>query len=149
MFQNNLHLLQKCYIDITVINNAKKNVICQGGVCNNLQILSYYIIIKQEKTGKKIIKKKKSYLQIKNRLYNSSAEIGKKRFNIEWRLLKCIYMQIMRLLLKTSQAAIKAMNECMEDFYGNPSSLHSVGQRAAEKATSGKNGRGRMLRCRL
>ena len=34
---------------------------------------------------------------------------------------------------KTSQAAIKAMNECMEDFYGNPSSLHSVGQRAAEK----------------
>ena len=34
---------------------------------------------------------------------------------------------------KTSQAAIKAMNECMEDFYGNPSSLNSVGQRAAEK----------------
>ena len=52
MFQNNLHLLQKCYIDITVINNAKKNVICQGGLCNNLQILSYYIIIKQEKTRK-------------------------------------------------------------------------------------------------
>ena len=49
---------------------------------------------------------------------------------------------------KTSQAAIKAMNECMEDFYGNPSSLHSVGQ-SSRKATSGKNGRGRMLRCRL
>ena len=26
---------------------------------------------------------------------------------------------------KTSQAAIKAMNECMEDFYGNPSSIYS------------------------
>ena len=45
---------------------------------------------------------------------------------------------------KTSQAAIKAMNECMEDFYGNPSSLHSVGQRAAEKLLQA-----RMLRCRL
>ena len=60
MFQNNLHLLQKCYIDITVINNAKKNVICQGGLCNNLQILSYYIIIKQEKTGKNNKKRKSS-----------------------------------------------------------------------------------------
>ena len=53
MFQNNLHLLQKCYIDITVINNAKKNVICQGGLCNNLQILSYYNYNKAGKNGKK------------------------------------------------------------------------------------------------
>ena len=45
----------------------KKSVICQGGLCNNLQILSYYIIIKQEKTGKNN-KKEKSYLQLKIRL---------------------------------------------------------------------------------
>lgn len=33
----------------------------------------------------------------------------------------------------TSQAAREAMNDCMENFYGNPSSLHTVGQKAAEK----------------
>ncbi|MBQ9156225.1 MAG: cysteine desulfurase NifS [Eubacterium sp.] len=33
---------------------------------------------------------------------------------------------------KTSPAAIEAMTRCMEDFYGNPSSLHTVGQKAAE-----------------
>ena len=60
MFQNNLHLLQKCYIDITVINNAKKNVICQGG-----------LIIKQEKTGKNNKKRKKVIYKLKIRLYNS------------------------------------------------------------------------------
>ena len=56
---------------ITVINNAKKNVICQGGLCNNLQILSYYIIIKQEKTGKNNKKRKKVIYKLKIRLYNS------------------------------------------------------------------------------
>lgn len=34
---------------------------------------------------------------------------------------------------KMCKAAISAMNECMEEYYGNPSSLHSVGQKAAEK----------------
>ena len=33
---------------------------------------------------------------------------------------------------KTSRAAIAAMTACMEENYGNPSSLHSEGQRAAE-----------------
>ena len=33
----------------------------------------------------------------------------------------------------TSAAAREAMNDCMENFYGNPSSLHTVGQKAAEK----------------
>ena len=31
----------------------------------------------------------------------------------------------------TSPAAREAMNDCMENFYGNPSSLHTVGQKAA------------------
>ena len=33
---------------------------------------------------------------------------------------------------KTSPAAAEAMVRCMEETYGNPSSLHSVGQKAAE-----------------
>ena len=33
---------------------------------------------------------------------------------------------------KTSEAALKAMNDCAENFYGNPSSLHTLGQRAKE-----------------
>ena len=33
---------------------------------------------------------------------------------------------------KTSPAAAAAMMKCMEESYGNPSSLHSVGQKAAE-----------------
>ena len=33
---------------------------------------------------------------------------------------------------KTSPAAQKAMLECMEQFWGNPSSLHTPGQKAAE-----------------
>ena len=33
---------------------------------------------------------------------------------------------------KTSPAAAAAMVKCMEETYGNPSSLHSVGQKAAE-----------------
>jgi cysteine desulfurase len=34
---------------------------------------------------------------------------------------------------KTSEAAIEAMNECARTFWGNPSSLHTPGQKAAEK----------------
>ena len=33
---------------------------------------------------------------------------------------------------KPCEAAIKAMTDCLRDLYGNPSSLHSEGQRAAE-----------------
>ena len=33
---------------------------------------------------------------------------------------------------KMSKAAIEAMVPCFEKFYGNPSSLHSVGQEAKE-----------------
>ncbi len=33
---------------------------------------------------------------------------------------------------KISPAAMEAMTKCMEEAYGNPSSLHSVGQKAAE-----------------
>ena len=33
---------------------------------------------------------------------------------------------------KISPAAMAAMTKCMEEAYGNPSSLHSVGQKAAE-----------------
>ena len=33
---------------------------------------------------------------------------------------------------KTSQSAIDAMVKTMTDVYGNPSSLHSVGQKAKE-----------------
>ena len=32
-----------------------------------------------------------------------------------------------------SAVALAAMKPCLEEFYGNPSSLHSVGQRAKEK----------------
>ena len=34
---------------------------------------------------------------------------------------------------KMSDTAIRVMTECMENFYGNPSSLYSIGQRAKEK----------------
>ena len=33
---------------------------------------------------------------------------------------------------KMSRAAIQAELACMEETYGNPSSLHSIGQKAAE-----------------
>ena len=33
---------------------------------------------------------------------------------------------------KIHPAALEAMTKCMEEAYGNPSSLHSVGQKAAE-----------------
>ena len=34
---------------------------------------------------------------------------------------------------KMSDAAIEAVPECMKNYYGNPSSLYSLGQRAKEK----------------
>ncbi len=34
---------------------------------------------------------------------------------------------------KMCKTAISAMNECMKEYYGNPSSLHGLGQKAAEK----------------
>lgn len=34
---------------------------------------------------------------------------------------------------KMSEAAIEAMTDCMRNFYGNPSSLYTIGQRAKEK----------------
>ncbi len=34
---------------------------------------------------------------------------------------------------KMSPAAIKAMTDCMNEFYGNPSSLYTIGQRAKEE----------------
>ena len=33
---------------------------------------------------------------------------------------------------KTSKTAVAAMVDCMEKYWGNPSSLHTVGQEAAE-----------------
>ncbi len=34
---------------------------------------------------------------------------------------------------KMSEAAIEAMTDCMRNWYGNPSSLYTIGQRAKEK----------------
>ena len=34
---------------------------------------------------------------------------------------------------KMSETALRVMTECMEEYYGNPSSLHAEGQRAAAK----------------
>ena len=34
---------------------------------------------------------------------------------------------------KMSAAAIRVMTECMNEYYGNPSSLYRIGQRAKEK----------------
>ena len=39
---------------------------------------------------------------------------------------------------KTSAAAQKAMLDAMEQFWGNPSSLHSPGQQAAEALASAR-----------
>lgn len=38
-----------------------------------------------------------------------------------------------------SDAALNAMLPCFQEFYGNPSSLHSPGQRAAERLTDARN----------
>lgn len=42
----------------------------------------------------------------------------------------CIYTLTMQATTKTSQAAIDAMVDIMNNVYGNPSSLHTVGQKA-------------------
>ncbi len=39
---------------------------------------------------------------------------------------------------RMSQVAIAAMTDCFENYYGNPSSLHSVGQEAKEKLESAR-----------
>lgn len=48
---------------------------------------------------------------------------------------------------KTSKTAIRAMLPYMEEVYGNPSSLHSVGQRAAESLTSAREKIAECLHC--
>ena len=48
---------------------------------------------------------------------------------------------------KMSKAAIEAMVPCFEDFYGNPSSLHSVGQQAKEKLEDARARMAAILGC--
>ena len=48
---------------------------------------------------------------------------------------------------KMSEAAIEAMVPCFEDFYGNPSSLHSVGQQAKEKLEDARARMAAILGC--
>ena len=45
---------------------------------------------------------------------------------------------------KISPVAIAAMTDCFENYYGNPSSLHSVGQEAKEKL---EDARARVAAC--
>jgi cysteine desulfurase len=48
---------------------------------------------------------------------------------------------------KTSRAAVEAMVSCMENLYGNPSSLHSVGQAAAEALDGARQAVAAVLGC--
>ena len=48
---------------------------------------------------------------------------------------------------KMSEAAIKAMIPYMNEIYGNPSSLHSEGQRANEALTNARERIARLLDC--
>ena len=48
---------------------------------------------------------------------------------------------------KMSQTALNAMLPAMEENYGNPSSLHSVGQRAAELLMKSRETVARCLNC--
>ena len=48
---------------------------------------------------------------------------------------------------KTSSAAIDAMLSCMQDIWGNPSSLHSVGQRAKEALEDARTRIAALLGC--
>ena len=48
---------------------------------------------------------------------------------------------------KMSKAAIEAMVPCFEEFYGNPSSLHSVGQQAKEKLEDARARMATLLGC--
>ena len=46
-----------------------------------------------------------------------------------------------------SNAAVAAMLPCFQDFYGNPSSLHTIGQRAAEKLSVARQIFAQRLNC--
>lgn len=46
---------------------------------------------------------------------------------------------------KTSKAVIDTMAECMKNIYGNPSSLHSLGQQAAERLAGDRESIARVL----
>ena len=48
---------------------------------------------------------------------------------------------------KMSRPAIAAMLECMENVYGNPSSLHTTGQRAAEIIATARENMATLLGC--
>ena len=48
---------------------------------------------------------------------------------------------------KMSDTALAAMLPCLQDNYGNPSSLHSVGQRAAEALQGARETVARCLGC--
>lgn len=48
---------------------------------------------------------------------------------------------------KMSEAAIKAMIPYMNEVYGNPSSIHSEGQRANEALTNARERIARILGC--
>ena len=48
---------------------------------------------------------------------------------------------------KMSKTAIEAMVPCFEEFYGNPSSLHSVGQQAKEKLEDARARMAALLGC--
>ena len=39
---------------------------------------------------------------------------------------------------RMSDTAIRVMTECMSEVYGNPSSLHTIGQRAAEQLSKAR-----------
>lgn len=49
---------------------------------------------------------------------------------------------------KMSPVALAAMLPALEDNYGNPSSLHSVGQHAAELLQSAREAMARCLNCK-
>ena len=44
-----------------------------------------------------------------------------------------------------SEAAIEAMTKCMKETYGNPSSLHTVGQLAMEELDRAREGKQPLL----
>lgn len=46
-----------------------------------------------------------------------------------------------------SDAALQAMLPCFQEFYGNPSSLHTAGQAAAEKLSRARQAFARLLNC--
>ena len=48
---------------------------------------------------------------------------------------------------KTSKTAVAAMVDCMEKYWGNPSSLHTVGQEAAEALADARERAAKILGC--